>query len=520
MVLLVDDQAIIGEAIRRALANQEDIDFHFCSNGDEAMEAALRIRPMVILQDLVMPGIDGLQLVRAYRSHPQTSRIPVIVLSVRDEPAIKLAAFEAGANDYIVKLPDPVELLARIRYHANALMARLQLEEALRALRESQQQLLDSNTVLLSLNQKLEAATRAKSDFLAMMSHEIRTPLNAVLGFSDLLGDTSLTAVQHDYVETIRSSGRTLLTVINDVLDFSKIEAGKLDIEAGPFEIRRCIREACELFEAKAVEAGTLIRWEIDDGLPPVILGDAVRIRQVLTNLISNAVKFTRAGSIHVFATLGNENELLVNSLNGDKEAKPGFLLRVSVRDTGPGIPESKRPLLFQSFRQLHSPGKNPGGTGLGLTICKRLCQLMGGDIWLAAHPPVETGTGAEFVFMISAVEASIDYPFDSAEHTETPDGSFPELFRGVRTLVAEDNTANAKLIRALLHKQGIEAETVATGPARFGRGQGASERPDFHGPANARYGWNRSHPAHPLLGSHEPPGARLYCGANRRGNG
>ena len=160
MVLLVDDQAMVAEAVRRLLANEPDIDFHFSADPKEAIQIANQIRPTVILQDLVMPGINGLTLVRFFRANPQTRDTPIIVLSTREEPVIKSEAFSIGANDYLVKLPERLELLARIRYHSRSYLHMLQRDEALRALRESQQQLVDSNTSLLSLNQKLEEATR------------------------------------------------------------------------------------------------------------------------------------------------------------------------------------------------------------------------------------------------------------------------------------------------------------------------------------------------------------------------
>ncbi|MFJ4195907.1 diguanylate cyclase domain-containing protein [Pseudomonas sp. NPDC089534] len=151
MVLLVDDQAMIGEAVRRGLSNEENIDFHFCSDPHQAVAHAVRIKPTVILQDLVMPGLDGLTLVREYRNHPATKDIPIIVLSTKEDPLIKSAAFSAGANDYLVKLPDNIELVARIRYHSRSYMTLLQRDAAYRALRVSQQQLLDTNLVLQRL---------------------------------------------------------------------------------------------------------------------------------------------------------------------------------------------------------------------------------------------------------------------------------------------------------------------------------------------------------------------------------
>jgi PleD family two-component response regulator len=158
IVLLVDDQAMVGETVRRMLADQPDVDFHYCSNPAEAIGAAERIKPTVILQDLIMPGVDGLTLVRLYRANPATKDLPIIVLSTKEDATVKSDAFTAGANDYLVKLPDKIELVARIRLHSNAYANQLQRDEAYRALRESQRQLLLSNATLVSLNQKLEDA--------------------------------------------------------------------------------------------------------------------------------------------------------------------------------------------------------------------------------------------------------------------------------------------------------------------------------------------------------------------------
>src|SRR5262245_19150202 len=237
MVLLVDDQALVCEAVRRALANQPDLDFHYCADSKEAVVVANQIKPTVILQDLVMPDIDGLTLVRHYRANPATRDIPIIVLSTNETPQVKSQAFAAGANDYLVKLPDKIELIARLRYHSKAYLNQIQRDEAHRALRESQQTLLESNTKLIALNQELEKATRVKAEFLANMSHEIRTPLTGVIGMTTLLVDTPLSQEQESYVETIRTSGNALLDLINDILDFSKIEAGKLEIEEQPFDL-------------------------------------------------------------------------------------------------------------------------------------------------------------------------------------------------------------------------------------------------------------------------------------------
>ncbi|HEX3704460.1 MAG TPA: histidine kinase dimerization/phospho-acceptor domain-containing protein, partial [Vicinamibacterales bacterium] len=268
MVLLVDDQPMVGEAVRRMLAHEADIDFHYCADPLEAIEAAQRITPTVILQDLVMPGVDGLALLKQYRASQATKDIPVIVLSTKEDPAIKSEAFGLGASDYLVKLPDRVELVARIRHHSKSRVNQLQRDEAYRALRESQQQLTVSNTELRSLNQRLDSATRAKSEFVAHISHEIRTPMNGIVGMTALLLETSLTAGQRDVVDTIRASGDSLLAIVNDVLDFSKIESGRIDVERRAFVLRQPMDDAVAVLAPAASRKGLALQAHIEPGVP------------------------------------------------------------------------------------------------------------------------------------------------------------------------------------------------------------------------------------------------------------
>ena len=371
IVLLVDDQAIVAEAIRRLLVDEPGLVFHYCQDPAKAIEVALNVRPTVLLLDLVMPDLDGLTLVRFFRGHPALKRLPIIVLSSKEDPEDKARAFTGGANDYLVKLPHKVELLARIRYHSLAYIARVQREEVYKALQES--------------NAKLAAASQAKGQFLATMSHEIRTPMNGILGMAQLLEKTTLDSTQRRYVEVIGQSGQALLALLNDILDFSKIESGKLELEEVAFQPEQTLGQVLMLMAQAAHNKGIFLEGHVSAEVPEELLGDPGRLRQMLINLVGNALKFTHEGEVTV--------QLL--SLENHEEWSR---VRVEVRDTGIGISEEAQARLFQEFSQADSSTtRKYGGTGLGLAITRQLSILMGGNVSVSSRQ----GEGSCFAFEI-----------------------------------------------------------------------------------------------------------------------
>ena len=291
LVLLVDDQPIVGEAVRRLLSGEPDIALHYCADGEAAVALATALRPTIILQDLILPDIDGLEIVRRLRANSATATTPVVVLSTKEDPEVKSRAFAAGANDYIVKLPDRAELVARIRYHSRAYLAQVQRDEAFHALRESQQQLLESNTSLVALNQKL-------NEFLGMAAHDLRNPLGIVLSFAKfLLRDSAAdySPKQLKFLNTIQSSAEFMLRLVNDLLDVSKIEAGKLTLNCAPTDVASLIQSNVILNRILADEKQIDILVSAEANLP-LVSADAHQIEQVLNNLLTNAIKFSHLG--------------------------------------------------------------------------------------------------------------------------------------------------------------------------------------------------------------------------------
>jgi two-component system sensor histidine kinase/response regulator len=283
-----------------------------------------------------------------------------------------------------------------------------------------------------------EMANRAKSEFLANMSHEIRTPMNAVIGMTDLLLDTSLSTVQRDYLTMVKDSGEALLSLINDILDFSKIEAGKLELDRTCFQVREVLGDAMKFLALRARQKGLEVACRIRPSVPDVLEGDPYRLRQLVTNLVGNAIKFTDHGEVvlEVQHEPGDEGEVV---------------LHVIVRDTGIGIPADKQQLIFEAFSQVDaSTTRRFGGTGLGLAITARLVSLMGGRIWVES----ELGRGSRFHFTVR---------FHTAQDASPQPLAALESLVGLRVLVVDDNETNRVILHEMLSRWELQPTTVAS---------------------------------------------------------
>lgn len=377
MVLLIDDQPMVGELIRRLLETEHDIALHYCSSQETAFDHAPEVRPTVILQDLVMPGIDGLEMVRRFRARPATAHTPIVVLSSKEEAVVKSEAFAAGANDYLVKLPDRIELLARIRYHSNAYLTHLQRDAAMRALRESQQLLLQANTALSLTNKQL-------NQFVGIAAHDLRNPLTAVLGFAKLLRrpgqDNPPTAQQDRFLTNIQSASEFMLRLVNDLLDVSRIEAGELRLETRLTNLPALVEANLMLSRLHAEEKQIEIALEVGPDIPLVHV-DPDKMEQVLSNLVSNALKFSEPGT---------EVRVSVH--------KSADTVRLSVADAGQGIAEAELDNLFRPFSTTSTKTtRGEKSTGLGLVIVKKVVDGHGGRIEVDSQP----GRGSTFTVVL-----------------------------------------------------------------------------------------------------------------------
>jgi signal transduction histidine kinase/HPt (histidine-containing phosphotransfer) domain-containing protein len=424
-ILLFGEDPKFSTALSEALRS-EVVALRFAHKADEAMET-VRNRPTdIVLVDLESSQKEGFELLGRLNADSPAPHTLVIALASAENTADKLLAYELGALDCISKPVEPVLFHARLRA---AMQTKRRFDELIQGQRE-----------LISARLSAESAARTKSEFLAAMSHEIRTPMNGVIAMVSLLMETPMTAEQRGYLETIHTSSESLLVIINDILDFSKIEAGKMELDSRPFDLRVCVEETFDLMSAKAVEKNLDLVYQMDDEIPEKLAGDAMRLRQVLSNLLSNALKFTEHGDVSIQVKL-------LSTPSTDENDSRSVTLHFSVRDTGIGITPDKLSRLFKPFMQADvSTAKLYGGTGLGLAISKRLVELMGGKMWAESTP----GQGSTFHF-------TANFLADPQPAREIRQPKLADL----RILIVEDNTSSRRAIAAQSAKWGMIPETA-----------------------------------------------------------
>lgn len=372
-ILVVDDVLENLEILRQVLT-EAGMNVRCAPNGRTPLMMAAKITPDLVLLDIRMPEMDGLEVCKKFKELPGCDDVPIIFISALKDPDGIAESLGVGGVDYITKPFNVKEVLARISTHLKLYQLQQQLEE--------QNQRLQST--LLELRQ-------AKSEFLANMSHEIRTPLNAVLGFAEILKRQERDSLKIHYIDSIQSAGGSLLSLINDVLDLSKIEAGKLELSYSAVSPEVFCHEMTTIFSQKAQEKGLDFSIELAEGVPQLLIMDELRIRQILINLIGNALKFTEQGYVKIG----------IDAVLTETDSRSRVELMIEIRDSGIGIPPSQQATIFDVFEQVQKSKKKKGGTGLGLAITKRLVEMMRGSITLES----KVGHGAVFRIHFHGVE-------------------------------------------------------------------------------------------------------------------
>ncbi len=475
-VLLIEDDEddyVMTRDMLKASVRQK-YDLQWMTNFKDGLEAVIQADYDICLLDFRLGGSTGMELLRQAVS--SGCKAPIILFTGQVDHDTDIEAIKSGAADYLVKQQVTPLLLERAIYHA---IERKQAQVRVRGLNEKLERqnevLAESRSTAVKLmeqaeraraeaertNRQLEAssmqanlmareslrANKAKSEFLANMSHEIRTPLNAIIGFSDLLSDESLSEQQETYVNVISHAGVNLLGLINDILDFSKIEAGKLDTECVHCSLKELIESVDAFLRSEAERKGLEFRITHDAEVPGRIYSDPTRVRQCMVNLIGNAIKFTDRGHVHIHLSL---------SESGGKHC-----IRFDVEDTGIGIAEDKLEIIFDSFSQANtSTTRNFGGTGLGLAITKSLAELLEGSVSATSKP----GQGSVFSLVIPAgVDPTKESPLQLESKEVRPTDHQEQSFTG-RVLVAEDNPSNQMLIKIMLRNMGLDVCIVENG--------------------------------------------------------
>lgn len=446
-ILLVDD--VPEKLLSIAVILEELGQTVVCVNsGAEALRQLLTQDFAVILLDVNMPEIDGFETAALIRQRKRSEHTPIIFLTAFPDDAYIDRGYKLGAVDYMLTPVVPEVLRAKV----SVFVELFRMTQQVRQQAEQRVSLAQEHAARMAA----ERANRAKSDFLANVSHELRTPMNAIIGMTDLALHEQLSPLLREYLTTVKSSAHVLLELLNEILDFSKLEAGKFALQNVPFRLREMVDEIVREFGFRAVDKGLNFFAEIDDAVPDEFMGDPLRLRQILMNLLSNALKFTDFGeiSIHV-GTVGNT----------PREAAVQF----AVRDTGIGVSPADQERIFAPFTQVDaSPTRRHGGTGLGLAIASDLIRAMGGNRAVES----EVGKGSTFSFVVPlardlkavAEQASPEQPKGWTPTAEVNGSAAPP--GPLEVLLAEDMSANQMLVQYALKRRGHRVEIAPDGKA------------------------------------------------------
>ena len=433
-VLIVDDSPSVLKILNDALRNEYQVSV--ATNGEEALAFAGTQNPDLILLDIKMPGMDGYEVCRRLKQEDATRDIPILFVTILSDIEDETKGLEMGAVDYIVKPISPAIVQARVRNHMRLKMHQDHLEELVR---ERTRELVDARA-------RAEQANQLKNEFIVNISHEIRSPMNSILGMTDLVLETGLTPKQRECLKVVADSATQLLGLLTDLLDFSKIETGRLVLEKVDLDPHKIFDSMLTAFRAKAEQKGLGFSWRIAPDVPGALQGDPARLCQLMHNLLTNALKFTRSGKIEMECSLANDGSP-AETVSGQ------VTLKFSVKDTGIGIPADQWERIFDRFYQVDgSLTRSHGGAGVGLAINKKLVEMMGGRIWVESVP----GQGSCFNFTVRLPRSLPAPPLEP----RVSGG----IGNGLRVLVVEDIQANRRLFQLILENMGCRVTGVENG--------------------------------------------------------